>query len=199
MCTLIKQFWGDSYRTLNAGRKPSPYIVELISALERSLAYAHTGNAKVLSTSLMHPLWLSRGIIDQGMPSLSPILSPVLQSTNVPVIDSSIWPDGGGGRFPAIASKRAQILTYGEGHYAVRIYISIIIIIVILLLWASQHTASTRYGESSSLRHVIRVYTHRFPPIVLLLLADCPMINVNLFFSCRHMKLNFEFAMFSVE
>lgn len=92
-----------------------------MSALERSLAYAHTGNAKVLSTSLMHPLWLSRGIIDQGMPSLSSILSPVLQSTNVPVIDTSMWPDGGGGRFPAIASKRAQILTYGEAHYAVRV------------------------------------------------------------------------------
>ena len=100
-------------------------MVELASALERALAYAFGGNAKVLSRALMSPLWLSRGIIDQGMPCLNidKILgSGILANPHDPVIiRSENWPVTPSGRanYPAIASKRAQMLTYGDSHYMV--------------------------------------------------------------------------------
>jgi hypothetical protein len=42
-------------------------------AAERALAFAVGGNPCVLSCGVMHPLFTSCGIIDQGMPMFNPI------------------------------------------------------------------------------------------------------------------------------
>jgi hypothetical protein len=58
--------------------KPTPQVFELCSVLERALAYAHTGNAKVIAASLMRPLWVSKESLGARSSDLRPIstLSP---------------------------------------------------------------------------------------------------------------------------
>jgi len=52
------------------GRKVSPYLLEFLAALERTEAYAHTGNAKVLSNAVMKPLFITRSLLEHGMPTI---------------------------------------------------------------------------------------------------------------------------------
>ncbi|KAF9515156.1 hypothetical protein BS47DRAFT_1391886 [Hydnum rufescens UP504] len=60
---------------------------QVIALLERSLAYAYTGSAKVISRSLMEPMFTSRAIIDQGYPMVNQSIATVKmnQETRRPV------------------------------------------------------------------------------------------------------------------
>jgi hypothetical protein len=73
----------------------------------------------------MHPLGLSRAALADGFPML---LNPFKQPTiflalqNGLRIDPSTWPLKDG--YPAVASKKAQILTYSLNHFLVCIFLS---------------------------------------------------------------------------
>jgi len=102
--------------------KPCPLILELIASLERILCYCHTGNTAVLATSLMKPLGLSQGALTDGFPMLiNPFKQPTifLASQNGYEINRAAWPPKDG--FPAVASKRAQVLSYSLNHFLVRL------------------------------------------------------------------------------
>jgi hypothetical protein len=122
---MTNLFKGESSK-IRKGEKPSPYAIEFMCAAERALAFAVGGNPRVLSRGVMHPLFISRGIIDQGMPTFKQIYG---QSVTVSASDplffkENQWPLAKDMKYPAIASKRGQILTYGEPHYLVSTLIS---------------------------------------------------------------------------
>ena len=94
--------------------------LELISSLERILCFCHTGNTAVFATSLMHPLGLSKGALKDGFPMLLPLFEQptiALARGHGFAIDARKWPLKEG--YPAVASKRAQILTYSVRHFLV--------------------------------------------------------------------------------
>src|ERR1700684_4192268 len=70
--SLLERIWEHFLPIIIKGGKPTPQVVELCSVLERALAYAHTGNAKVIATSLMRPLWLVKSLLEQGLPTFAP-------------------------------------------------------------------------------------------------------------------------------
>ncbi len=59
---------------IQKGQKPSSYYLEIIAVMERALCFAHTGNVRVLSRTIMDPLWVSMGIVYDGAPCIAPIL-----------------------------------------------------------------------------------------------------------------------------
>jgi hypothetical protein len=102
--------------------KPTPETIELCSILERTLAYAHTGNAKVIATSLMRPFWLVPSLLELGLPTLSPKIRISSSSLTTPItVSPADWPTLTDMRVPAISSKRSQILTYSQDHFEVTI------------------------------------------------------------------------------
>lgn len=102
-------------------------MIEICAMLERALAYAHTGNAKVLSSSLMKPFWLVRSLLQQGWPTMAPTVR-LVATTTIPVsVSPADWPIVTRSNLPAIASKRAQILNYGLDHFEVSLPCSLVI------------------------------------------------------------------------
>jgi hypothetical protein len=118
---MIKRLYTQEIEKVESGSrgtKPCYMHVEFLAALERLLCFCHTGNAAVFATSLMHPLGLSKGALKDGFPMLLPLFSqPTILSAmnNGFKIDARKWPLKG--RYPAIASKRAQVLTYSMNHF----------------------------------------------------------------------------------
>ena len=97
-----------------------PYVLEFTSALERALAYAHTGNVKVLSSAVMKPLFLARGMVELGMPTIMKgIYELPFQGATPFVVNAHAWPLIANKRGPAICSKSSHIFNYGEDHYMV--------------------------------------------------------------------------------
>lgn len=104
-----------------AGTTPPVQLAELTAGVERTLAWAHTGNTKVISTRVMSFMHTRYSLPRDGMPSFSP---GILFTGNpkIPLhVDLEKWPCNSGPNksLPEITSKRAQILTYGTAHYAV--------------------------------------------------------------------------------
>src|SRR6266571_5945657 len=120
---LIKSIYEHEIRNLRMNEvatMPCHMRIELLASLERLLCFCHTGNTAVFATSLMHPLGLSKGALKDGFP----MLLPLFEQRMIPLamdhgfnIDPRKWPLKDG--YPAIASKRAQVLTYSIKHFLV--------------------------------------------------------------------------------
>lgn len=122
--TLIKDIYRHEMKNMrkNPETLPCHMRIELVASLERLLCYCHTGNTAVLATSLMHPLGLSRGVLKDGYPMLLPLFThPTIRQAKEHgfLIDARKWPVKG--MYPAIASKKAQVLTYSMTHFLVSI------------------------------------------------------------------------------
>ncbi|KAG2029472.1 hypothetical protein BDR03DRAFT_987731 [Suillus americanus] len=115
--SLLERLWAYQLPIIEAGNKPRHEAVELCSVLERTLAYAHTGNARVLATRLMRPLWLVQSLLEQGLPTFAPSIRTTTAINNPIAISASDWPTSDNLNVPAIASKRSQVLTYGSDHF----------------------------------------------------------------------------------
>ncbi|KAH8977123.1 hypothetical protein EDB86DRAFT_3093129 [Lactarius hatsudake] len=119
--TLIETIYEQEMRKITDDmddQEPNQLKLELLAALERTLCYCHTGNAACLATTLMRPLGLSRGLIKDGFP----MLMPVFKETNILEamkrgfqVDDRKWPMKDG--YPAIASRKAQEVTYSAQHF----------------------------------------------------------------------------------
>ncbi|KAG1748544.1 hypothetical protein EDB19DRAFT_2022736 [Suillus lakei] len=106
---------------LKLDKKPSPQMIELCAMLEHALAYPHTGNAKILSSSLMRPFWLVRSLLQQGWPTMAPIIH-LVTTTIIPIsVSPADWPVVTCSNLPAIASKHSQIVNYGLDHFKLSI------------------------------------------------------------------------------
>lgn len=104
---------------LKKGVKPSPQSIEICAVLERSLAFAHTGNAKVLASKLMKPLWLITSLLEQGLPTFNPCVRMSFLPAIPIAVSPANWPTVTSMKAPAIASQRSQVLTYGQQHFEV--------------------------------------------------------------------------------
>ena len=91
-----------------------------MSILERTLNYAHTGNTRVIATSLMKPLFVGQSLIKHGTPTFSDVLRLGKTSGDRPYIPDRYWPRDALTQQPRVASKRSQILTYGAEQWEVR-------------------------------------------------------------------------------
>ncbi|KAG2090773.1 uncharacterized protein F5147DRAFT_780230 [Suillus discolor] len=117
--SLLERIWDHFSPLVERGVKPAPQAIELCSVLERALAYAHTGNTKVIATSLMRPLWLVQSLLEHGLPTFSPSVRFAAPPSIPIAISPADWPTLTSMKVPAIASKRSQILTYGNDHFEV--------------------------------------------------------------------------------
>lgn len=100
-------------------------MVELASVLERTLNVAHTGNVRVIATTLMNPLWVGRSLIDHGTPTFDKCVYMDLASKGGVRIVDTMWPRDQTTREPFTASKRSQIFNYGPEHWEVRYLLSV--------------------------------------------------------------------------
>ncbi|KAI9430768.1 hypothetical protein H4582DRAFT_2103578 [Lactarius indigo] len=115
---LIKSIYDVERKRIRKGLTPCHMHVELVAALERALCFCHTGNAAVLATSLMGPLGLSKGALKDGFPMLQDVFEhPTIGQAmeHGLVIAHRKWPLKNG--YPAVASKKAQVLSYSMRHF----------------------------------------------------------------------------------
>jgi hypothetical protein len=110
---MLEKMWNQALPNLHDQIPLEPYTIELVSSLERALNFGHTGNTQVL-TSLMKPLFLSRAILDHGLPCLSGIVRTG-NSLNDPVtIVNQDWPVHPKTHLPLMSSKRSHEINYGK-------------------------------------------------------------------------------------
>jgi hypothetical protein len=147
-------------RSIRNDTLPCPFRLELLAAFERILCYCHTGNTAVLATSLMNPLFLSKGVLRDGFPALLNVFArPTISSARSDGfrINRQKWPSKDG--YPAVASKRAQILTYSLEHFMVSAWVYDTFFIRLCLRWGIFLPFSHRpyMGDISSF-----LYTHLY-------------------------------------
>lgn len=121
---MIEAIYDSQLLLIKDEREPCPLSLELLASFERMLCYCHTGNTAVLATSLMRPLGLSRGALMDGFPTLNnhfqqPTISLALR--NGLLINPATWPLKDG--YPAVASKKSQIVTYSLNYFLVRVFL----------------------------------------------------------------------------
>lgn len=121
MTCLMKAIYQNCMTDILDGKDPCPFRLELLAAIERVLCFCHTGSTAVFATSVMSTLCISRSAVADGFP----MLWKVFKQPNVTFatrfglnVDPHKWPMKDG--YPAIASKRAQVLTYSLPHFMVR-------------------------------------------------------------------------------
>ncbi|KAI0261457.1 hypothetical protein BC834DRAFT_972719 [Gloeopeniophorella convolvens] len=102
--------------TIQANASPNFYDIELLSMLERTLNFCHTGSPKVLTKTSMNHFWLSLGIATTGFPSLNPTVPTDLHKMNY-----RDWPLDSRTRMPLTASSRSISFTYGHVYDVVRL------------------------------------------------------------------------------
>jgi hypothetical protein len=100
---------------------PDPCLVELCSASERALNYMHTGNAAVISTTVMNPLWIGHAVVHDGLPCLNRNIISLHTNSQVSIIKER-WPYHHVRRQPMTCSSAAQIFAYDIGHFNVSIF-----------------------------------------------------------------------------
>lgn len=105
-------------QTANSNSKNDPLLVEICSVAERALNYMHTGNAAVIATSVMNPLWTGLAIIQDGQPCFNPKYVVTAHGSRVQILPE-YWPYNKKRHQPLSSSKRSQLLTYGDSHYHV--------------------------------------------------------------------------------
>ncbi|KAI0056697.1 hypothetical protein BV25DRAFT_1842115 [Artomyces pyxidatus] len=101
------------YAEVRGAKEPvNPYTVEVLSMLDRTINFAHTGNAAVF-VGVMKRAWLSLGVLEHGYPSLWPGVKR--QHGRFLGVNALFWPTNDKGQ-PLMASYRAQLLTFGLKH-----------------------------------------------------------------------------------
>lgn len=118
---LLERLWKEHAIKVAVGQNVSPYAVELCCALERALAYAYTGNAKVLSRGLLDPLFISRSLLEFGLPTINTNLVKILgNSHDRVVIKTREWPTSTSG--PLTCSQGSHLMRYGPDSWLVSIF-----------------------------------------------------------------------------
>lgn len=115
----MQKAWDHQRATLAAGKPVSPYHVELISVFERIYNFGNTGNAAVIATTLMNPLWVGLSLPEHGTPTFSSLLEMGKTAKDATYISDVNWPRNHLTKAPHTASKRSQIKNYGINHWEV--------------------------------------------------------------------------------
>lgn len=115
---LLEKIWSECLPKLHLNERPKVILVELASIMERALNYMHTGNAKVIATSVMNPLWIGRSVIKDGIPCLNKHMI-IIRPVDTIIVKADQWPFDEMRQVAKSASQRAQQLTYGDSHFNV--------------------------------------------------------------------------------
>jgi hypothetical protein len=118
LTTFLEEIWKEGLGDLQAKKAPRTALVELCSAAERALNFMHTGNAAVIATGVMNPLWIGRAIVQDGLPCINPKIAQPIKGKIIRIMADQ-WPFDENKHIPKTASKRAQRITYGDGHFNV--------------------------------------------------------------------------------
>ncbi|KAH9910349.1 uncharacterized protein B0H18DRAFT_963473 [Fomitopsis serialis] len=114
---LTSQMYRAMEPDIKAKKKVDPVRVELLSFMERSLAYAHTGNVRVISGCMKY-FWLLRSMLEYGFPSIHPDVCIDTEDEFPLSIPISLWPCTEPNMTPQTVSSRAMELTWGPGPVA---------------------------------------------------------------------------------
>ena len=133
--------------TSNDNLKNDPLLVEICLVTERALNYMHTGNAAVIATSVMNPLWIGLAIIQDGQPSFNPNYLVTAHGTRVKVVPE-VWPYNKKRHQPLSSSRRSQVLTYGEAYFNVSSYF------VLIYSFLSSQKCANRKASTGSLYNI---------------------------------------------
>jgi hypothetical protein len=116
--TALSHLWRQhQFDTLS--KRTNPEVLELCAILERTLNYAHTGSVRVIATKIMNPLWVGKALVHDGLPCFSPeVLFNHDDNFQGMRLLMSAWPDSNGGPI-ALASRAAQLHSYGHQHLMV--------------------------------------------------------------------------------
>ncbi|KAI6038227.1 hypothetical protein EDC04DRAFT_2604217 [Pisolithus marmoratus] len=158
---LIEMIWAKHKQDLQDKRNIDACTVEVMSMLERTLNFTHTGNAAVLSTRLMDRAWLSLGLLSDGFPALlDTFIAHGALSMGQVTVRRHEWPVEAETRRPMMSSKQAQQLTYGKAHYeAYEAKFTIKLAIENLLPNAYSHISNTSFRQACYAADVaFRVY-----------------------------------------
>jgi hypothetical protein len=94
--------------------------VELCAVLERALNYMHTGNVKVIATSVMNPMWIGQALLEDGLPCLNPsIVRFFSQTWELSAMEMKPTYSAG---VPNTAAKRVILYNYNATVYNVSIF-----------------------------------------------------------------------------
>ena len=123
LTSALEKIWKSQQPTIQKRIASSPYIIEVTTMLERALAMAYTGDARVITSRLMKPFGLERSLIEHGLPSITAALTFDLSIAKDMVVNPANWPSNKN-QEPAMASKRSQVLTCGDAHFMVSVTVS---------------------------------------------------------------------------
>src|SRR6266550_6801092 len=129
LVSLIERIYSQCTADMDATPSmfPDPCLVELCSVAERAFNYMHTGNAAVISTTVMNPLWIGNAVVHDGLPCLNRNIVSLHASSQVSIIKQR-WPYHQALQQPKTSSSAAQIFAYDLGHFNVSISPSHIVI-----------------------------------------------------------------------
>ena len=99
-------------------REPNPSLVELTAVVERSINYMHTGNAAVISTSVMNPLWIGLSVIYDGLPCFNGTILNIRNPSHG-IVNFGQWPFDERNQRPKTASKSGLLHNYGPAVFNV--------------------------------------------------------------------------------
>lgn len=119
---MIQGIYKTKMQRIDKNKLPCLLCLELLASFEQLLCDCHTGNTAVFATSLMNGLGLSRGSLKDGFPVLLDTFEhPLIMVAREHgfKVDLKHWPLKSG--FPAVASRKAQVLTYLDAHYLVSV------------------------------------------------------------------------------
>ena len=119
LVSLITRIYRRERANMVNGRQVNPLNVELCAILERALNYLHSGNTKVIATSIMNPLWIGKALIEDGLPSLNP--NVVRFSATSWEVNGEHWPTHRATGTPLSAAKCVILFNYGANVYNVSI------------------------------------------------------------------------------
>jgi hypothetical protein len=121
ICVALERLWAHYQGHLTKGEKVPHHIVELSAVLERTLNFAHTGNPRVLTRTLMDELWVSKALLLSDLPAISPVVTfGASRRDSVDLNFHGPWPRLASTGAFALASRKSHSINYGLHHLQVR-------------------------------------------------------------------------------
>ena len=100
------------------GLVPEPQWIEIMSILERTINFCHTGHAICLSNELMKDSYTTRAILNGHLPLLAGVIGFSIVNSLIPTVALGDWPVDDKGD-PLAISRRATQITYSDSQWAV--------------------------------------------------------------------------------
>ena len=125
--TLLEHFYKLERRRMQAPRDerppPNPFHVEIVSLLERSLNFMHTGNAACFVGQLMNYTWLGPSLLTDGLPCLNKAALGIRIHEDAlhVVFNPATWPLHRLELRPLSSAKAGVLFHYGEDVFNVSV------------------------------------------------------------------------------